>query len=68
MKKITFHEAQVNVVLKIADEERTFEKKNFLVDICLLTDKEWLGTRDNIVSTVEQLQTDLDKTENNIIE
>jgi len=59
-KRIEFHQAQLTVVLRAVDDDRSYGTQVLRYDMLLNTDAEWNNVRALLAEQMEQLQEQLD--------
>ena len=59
-RNVEFHQAQLTVVLRIVDDDRSYGTQVLRYDMLLNTDAEWNNVRALLAEQMEQLQEQLD--------
>lgn len=55
-KRVEFHQAQIAVVAKVVDDERSYGTPQFTLNVLLDTDAEWAAARKQIAEGLRQLE------------
>lgn len=56
MKRVEFHQVQINVVMKIVDDERSYGTQQAQVNLFVDSDQEWDAAREQIYEAMLQVE------------
>ena len=55
-KRVEFHQARIQIAVKIVDDERSYGVKNMEIVLLLNTAEEWAAAREQISKAMEQIE------------
>ena len=56
MKRAEFHQAQITIVIKIVDDERSYGTQQAQINLLVDTDEEWAATREQVAKALKQVE------------
>ena len=54
-KRAEFHQAQINVVMRIVDDERSYGTQQAQINLFMNSDEEWAAAREQIAEALLQV-------------